>query len=76
MLRILFNELWLFLGSTAGVRKNYSHKGRCLKIYFSWKITTTKKEKKRTLRFKTLSEKKTRAFVIGNTSINSTSVIH
>lgn len=45
MLRILFNELWLFLGSTAGVRKNYSHKGRCLKIYFSWKITTTKKEK-------------------------------
>lgn len=43
MLRILFNELWLFLGSTAGVRKNYSHKGRCLKIYFSWKITTTKK---------------------------------
>lgn len=60
MLRILFNELWLFLGSTAGVRKNYSHKGRCLKIYFSWKITTTKKikEKKRTLRFKTLSEKK------------------
>lgn len=35
------------------------------------------KEKKRTLRFKTLSEKKkTRAFVMGNTSINSMSVIH
>lgn len=34
MLRILFNELWLFLGSTVGVRKNYSHKGRWLKIHF------------------------------------------
>lgn len=32
MLRSLFNELWLYLGSAVGVKKNYRHKGRCLKI--------------------------------------------
>lgn len=53
---MLFNELWLSLGSAVGVEKNYSHKGRCLKIHSP---TTAKRTcKTLTLRFKTLLEKK------------------
>lgn len=65
MLRILFNELWLFLGSTAGVRKNYSHKGRCLKIYFSWKITTTKNKRKEHSGLKHCQRKKNKSICHG-----------
>lgn len=35
MLRSLFNELWLYLRYTVGVKRNYSHKSRGLKILSS-----------------------------------------
>lgn len=45
MLRSLFNELWLYLGSTVGVKRNYSHKRRRLKILFWGKPSIIRKER-------------------------------
>lgn len=63
MLRRLFNELWLNSGSCTvlyrGVRRNYSHEGRCLKIRFPGNQPLQKRTcKTLSLGFETLLEKK------------------